>query len=135
MSHNEQRQADQALERGEAGHHQIARPESPAYLRMAKVAVCAPDSEHDCEGDKSARSERVEEDESVGQLMRRHPMALVPEIRDRVCEAFLQRELRLPAELVFRTRVVEGDAENVALASRAKIRLEHPKVKSGPSSG
>src|SRR5260370_42293886 len=49
---------------------------------------------------------------------------LFAEIVHRQAESLLEVDLRLPAKVVARPGVVEGDAEDVAFSPRAKVGLE-----------
>src|SRR5437899_8691035 len=112
----QEREPEESLEGGQAGHDQVARAEPTAHLRMAEVSIRAPDTERNREGDQRSRTHRVEEDERVGQLMGAQHLFAVGS--DRQAQALLELYLRLPPELVERARVIEGDAVEVALTRR-----------------
>src|SRR6266704_1762930 len=117
-----QGEAEQTLDGCEAGHDQVARTEPTADACVAKVAVCAPQPEQNREGDQRPRAEAVKKDERVRQLV--GTQHLVTEVFDSLAQAFLEIDLRLPIEIVARTRVVEGDPEDVAFAPRSEVRFE-----------
>ena len=64
---------DQPLHRGQAGHDQVAGPKPAGHLRVAKVAVGAPDGEHEREHEQGARAEAVEEYERLHHAWFRGP--------------------------------------------------------------
>src|SRR5467141_2546299 len=119
-------QAEQTLQRGEAGHDQVGRPEAPADGLVAEVVVGAPEAEHHRVDDQDAGAVAVEESEGCdrGDALGAESGDLPAEVLDGESQSLLELDARLPAELLFRSRVVEGDPIHVAFARRPKPRLE-----------
>ena len=53
-------QTHQALDRGQTGHHEVARAEPAGDLSVSKVSVGAPDRKHESEREKCAGTDTVE---------------------------------------------------------------------------
>src|SRR6266852_36634 len=112
----------QSLDSSEAGHDQVAGAKPAADVRVPEIPVRAPDAEDYRERDQRSCEQRVEEDERVRQLV--GAQHLLAEIVDGQAQALFEIDLRLPAEIIERARIVERDSENVALAPRAIRGLE-----------
>src|SRR5262245_57708295 len=115
-------QAEQALDRRERGHDQVARAEPATQPLVAEVEVRAPDAEDDREDDEDAGAERVQQNECLFQSGD-EAADLLAEVVDGQAQPFLELHAWLPAELLGRPPVVESDPVHVALSRRAESRL------------
>src|SRR5438093_928417 len=125
---NQGKDAEHALHRGEAGHDHVRRAEAAAQSLVAEVVVGAPQAENDREHHEDASAVGVEKCEDVEPAdlsqLRLETGDLLAEVVDRQAQALLELDLRAPSEMLSGARVVERDPVHVALARRAKPRLE-----------